>query len=128
MALQFKNNSDQIELHPTPPKRKSKNAPAAHVVQEVSKFTLEELLVYLASQGVFDDVEVPDWATGGTMFEEVFHALRALGDGDWLESYQGYDDGVPGDAETWFSRYCRGHVVPFHGDKSDKVEGDDEDD
>ncbi len=128
MALQFKNKSDQIELHPTPPKRKKKNAPPEHVVQEVSKFTLEEMLVYLASQGVFDGVDLPDWATGGTMFEEVFHALRSLGDGDWLQDYQGYDDGVPGDAENWFSRYCRGQVVPFHGDRPDKESGDDDED
>jgi len=127
MALQFTNRDRKLELHPTPPKRKKKNAPPEHVVQEVSKFTLQELLVYFASQGVFDDVEIPDWATGGTQFEEVFHALCELGDGDWLEKYEGYYDGVPGDAEEWFSRYCQGQVVPSRDDGRDKEEQDDED-
>ena len=75
--------------------------------QAVYQGTLEEILVYLASEGVFDVRDVPDWAADGTMFEEVFLALRALG-----ERAESDGVGVRPEFDKWFSNFCRGKEVP----------------
>lgn len=70
---------------------------------KVPESTLQELLVALACQGAFNRAFVPDWATGGTMFEEVFEALRELGDACDQEG-----GGIPEGFDEWFTLYCRG--------------------
>lgn len=86
--------------------------------KEVSPFTLQEILVYLAVSGVFDEVEVPDWATGNTMVEEVMQALQALG------AASDGGPGIPAGFDEWFTAYCAGKKVPHPSE----ITGDEEDD
>jgi hypothetical protein len=85
---------------------------------KVSIHTLQEVLVYLATQGTFNNVEVPDWATGGTMVEEVMEALRTLGDATDGQ------EGIPAGFDEWFTDYCRGDDVC----DPDSIEAEEEDD
>lgn len=86
--------------------------------KEVSPFTLQEILVYLAVSGVFDEVELPDWATGGTQFEEVFKALEALGNAS------DGGPGIPAGFDEWFTAYCAGKKVPHPSEITDDEEDD----
>ncbi len=72
---------------------------------QVSPYTMQEILVYLATQGVFDAYEVPHWATGGTMVEEVMVALRKLG------AAASGDGGGPAGFDAWFNQYVAGVEV-----------------
>ena len=86
--------------------------------KQVSPFTLQEILVYLAVSGVFDDVEVPDWATGNTMVEEVMLALQELGNAS------DGGPGIPAGFDEWFTAYCAGKEVPAPSE----ITGDEDDD
>jgi len=81
--------------------------------------TCRELLVYAASKGALKNLEVPDWATGGTNFEEMLNALKTLGKGEWLEDFKGYGQGLPEDGDRWFREWCAGRKVPSPSDDPD---------
>ena len=70
-----------------------------------------ELLSFLQISGYLDGVAVPDWATGGTSFEELMQALEYLGDGEWLDgAYPDY--GHIEAADRWLSIFLDGRMVP----------------
>ena len=92
----------------------------------VSPHTLREILVYIATKGGLDRLNVPDWATGGTMFEQVWEALEALGSSHLAEAQEG-TDGVLEEADKWFSQFCAGKEVPDPNDV-ELYDEEDEDD
>lgn len=72
--------------------------------------TVAELLSYLQIEGHLDGIEVPHWATGGTSVEELMLALRAVGDGEWLqEVYPTY--GPAEAADKWILGFLSGEEV-----------------
>jgi len=75
--------------------------------QEVNSMVFREILVYLASEGVFNNYDVPDWGVGTTV-EDVFLALRGLSERS--EAY-GYGQGVRKEFDDWFRAYCDGKEV-----------------
>jgi len=89
---------------------------------QVSPYTMQEILVYLATQGAFESYDVPDWATGGTMVEEVMGALRELG------SATSGDEGIPAGFDAWFSQYVAGAEVCEPSEIESEANGDGEDD
>lgn len=90
------------------------------------EYTMREILVWLAAEGVFRSHDIPDWGAGGTKFEAVWEALATLGDGEWLEEF-GYNDGCPGNGDEWFNNFRRGEAVPTpDDDPSDWVKEEEE--
>lgn len=83
---------------------------------ENTNFTKSEILVYLATLGVFDKIPLPDWAEGTLMFEPTWNALKMLGDGEWLEKF-GYNEGTSANCDEWFRQFCAGVKVPTPSDK-----------
>lgn len=72
-------------------------------------YTVSQLLSYLQLEGHLDNLEVPDWATGGTTVEELIEALRLLGNGEWLQEYKG--GGVLEAADDWIMDLLKGKPV-----------------
>ena len=76
--------------------------------------SLIELLVGLQLDGSLSSAPTPDWARG-TSVEEIYDALRLLGDGEWLAGfYQGC--GSYESADRWLSDFFQGKEVPTPGD------------
>ena len=76
--------------------------------------SLIEMLVGLQLDEKFRVEPAPEWAAG-TSVEEIFQALRILGDGAWLEGrYEGC--GIYDSADRWLSDFFIGKTVPTPGD------------
>lgn len=83
-------------------KRQHKQIPAIQA--------LVEMLVGLRLDEGLGSAAAPEWALG-TSVEEIFHALRTLGDGAWLDGvYEGY--GVYDSADRWLTDFFEGREVP----------------
>lgn len=76
--------------------------------------SVAELLVALHLDGHLDGASLPDWASG-TSVEEVFDAVRSLGDGQWLgDVYR--DCGQQEASDRWLTTFLRGEPVPTRAD------------
>lgn len=71
----------------------------------VNTFTLQEILVYLACQGAFNNYQFPGWAKRGSDTEQVWLALQHLG-----RSKSNEESGGEG-FDEWFANYCLGLEV-----------------
>lgn len=69
-----------------------------------------QLLVELQLGGHLDGVELPGWATG-TSVEEVFKAVRYIGDAEWLDGVH-ENLGPQESAELWLEHFLMGKEVP----------------
>ena len=84
--------------------------------------TVSQLLSYLQIEGHLDGIEVPDWATGGTSVEELMLALKAVGNGDWLQ--QVYPTHGPAEAaDRWIQDFLSGGEVASPSDRKSGVTG-----
>jgi hypothetical protein len=82
-----------------------------HIPAEKS---LIEFLVGLQLDESLSSAPTPDWARG-TSVEEIFGALRLLGDGEWLAGF--YDEcGSYESADRWLNDFFQGREVPTPGD------------
>lgn len=73
--------------------------------------TVAELLAYAQVNGMLYDLELPDWATGGTNVERLYEALQYLGNGAWLEGvYLGL--GAQESADQWLLDLLQNKPVP----------------
>lgn len=92
--------------------------------------TAFELLSHLAINGYLDYVDVPEWAEGGTSFEEMLLTLQEqLGSGGhWLPKI--YDSDIENAAHSWFSDWAYGKEVltAQEGRTLPNPDDDDEDD
>lgn len=81
-----------------------------------------QLLAELQLGGHLNGVELPDWATG-TSVEEVFNAVRHIGDAEWLDGvYDGY--GPQQSADRWLEEFMNGKEVPDIDDAKRLSAGD----
>lgn len=76
--------------------------------------SLIELVVALQLDGHLDKAALPGWAHG-TSVEETFEAVRALGDGAWLESIYA-NHGQYEAADAWLAAFLDGEAVPVKAD------------
>jgi hypothetical protein len=82
-----------------------------HIPAEKS---LIEFLVGLQLDEALSSAPTPDWARG-TSVEEIFGALRLLGDGEWLAGfYEGC--GSYESADRWLNDFFQGREVPTPSD------------
>lgn len=75
------------------------------------EYSAREILVYLATEGYFDDLEMPFWAEGASS-GELIETLQYLGNAEWLAEATGEDPIVAADA--WFSKWVKGTEVMSH--------------
>jgi hypothetical protein len=76
--------------------------------------SLIEFLVGLQLDESLSSAPTPDWARG-TSVEEIFGALRLLGDGEWLVGfYEGC--GSYESADRWLNDFFQGREVPTPSD------------
>lgn len=90
--------------------RASKNDPIS---------TVAEFLSFLQVEGHLDDIDIPDWATGGTSVEELMVALQHIGDGEWLADHEG--SGVLESADGWIRDFLLGRAVPLPADVAGRL-------
>lgn len=93
-----------------PIQRKHKPIPAIQ--------SLVELLIGMQFDERLIPSSTPDWAIG-TSVEEIFQALRILGNGEWLDGrYQGF--GIYDNADRWLRDFFDGKPVPTWADATEE--------
>lgn len=107
MPLHFQNGKAVEKLVPASTKTVRVMGP-----QAVPEATLHELLVHLASLGVFERFPAP----AGAMAADLWHALAHLGDAAWLVGHEGFDKDTQANAQRWIERFGRGLAVPSRDD------------
>lgn len=76
--------------------------------------SLIEFLVGMQLDEALGSAPMPAWARG-TSVEDIFLALRLLGNGQWLDGV--YEDcGIYEAADRWLSDFFQGNEVPTPGD------------